>query len=160
MKKEKGAKPQDDEEWGGLDLDKGKAGKPNGSRLLGRKAKKDDSDDDLDGLLGNIEEARGMSQEPEPKKEEIKIQERPKTGIPKRGSGMSLNNNNDYGLEDKADPRVSDGKLSGRGEVDLASKRKALFGGGLSDSAKKEKEGNLKRDPPAQRAKTAVPKQE
>jgi hypothetical protein len=47
-------------------------------------------------------------------------------------------------LKDGSKDKLTEGKLSSRGE-DVASKRKALFGGGLSPSQKKEDPAAIKR---------------
>jgi hypothetical protein len=61
-------KADEEDEWG-LDLDsKPTYGKSGFGGLLGRKPKKDDSDDDLDGFLDNMEAKRGIetTKPPEP----------------------------------------------------------------------------------------------
>lgn len=69
LRKEPKKPADDDDEWG-LDLDS-KPTKGSGfGGLLGRKPKKEDSDDDLDGFLDNMEAKRGIesTKPPEPPK--------------------------------------------------------------------------------------------
>ena len=69
LRKEAKKPAEEEDEWG-LDLDS-KPTKGGGfGGLLGRKPKKEDSDDDLDGLLDNIEDKRGIesTKPPEPPK--------------------------------------------------------------------------------------------
>ena len=70
LRKEPMKKPAEDEDEWGLDLDS-KPTKGGGfGGLLGREPKKEDSDDDLDGFLDNMEAKRGIesTKAPEPPK--------------------------------------------------------------------------------------------
>ena len=70
LRKEPMKKPADDDDEWGLDLDTKPTKGGFGGGLLGRKPKKDDSDDDLDGFLDNMEAKRGIesTKAPEPPK--------------------------------------------------------------------------------------------
>ena len=71
MRKE-AKKPDEDDEWG-LDLDtKPTQNKAGFGGLLGRKSKKEDSDDDLDGFLDNMEAKRGIESTKSPQVEPVK----------------------------------------------------------------------------------------
>lgn len=62
-------KEDDEDEWGGLNLDKGNQKSGNfGSRLLGRKSLPKDDDDDLDKFLDHVDQIEGMDTKiPSPK---------------------------------------------------------------------------------------------
>ena len=75
-----------------------------GGRLLGRKPKKEEPDDDLDNFLDDLEAKRGINTKPPAPVEEKK--QRPRTAAAPQNVSFNRNTELD-GLDDEEDKQVS-----------------------------------------------------